>query len=80
MHACWAGLAEAVAGAARDAAQSVRAQAAWGLANLADTLRLAAVAAAGGPKAHAARPGAPPLVPLAAAACLPALCTGEQGQ
>lgn len=66
-----AGLGEALAGAARDSAQSVRVQAAWGLANLADTLRLAAAAAAGGPDAHAASSGA------ALLACLPVLCTGE---
>lgn len=71
-----AGLGEALAGAARDGAQSVRVQAAWGLANLADTMRLAAAAAAGGTEAHTASPGDLLLIP-AAAARLPGLCTGK---
>ncbi len=64
----WA-LADALAGAAGDSAQSVRVQAAWGLANLADALRQAATSEDGQSTDCLA-------LPPSAAACLPVLCTG----
>lgn len=67
-----AALADALAGAARDSVQSVRTQAAWGLANLADTLRLADAASPGSWRAPPGTGGSPP----DADGCLPVLCQG----